>query len=331
MNTVITNETNIGKMQYPFLSQFDQWTIETSLIKTEEEVQAVSDDSCDPTLMWVGDGKVNRLFIPGMSAEDFWQVTGLRPSMEKGGFTLSKRLKRVLSPERFCAFMLKESVSIQHDESLNRELWDGCGQVSVQFVEKFIRRLNLTQRDENELLKSNRFEITLMHEGGQEKGHVVVTDGLEADFRFPQESFKTQLRLEGDHVFVALNPIHKHDSMLLDIQSLINLHPFFSNAQLLAWHREWLQTFAVGICEGKQTTAMLQRLAHIESEEELDIYKLFYVRHSKFHLSMNCFEFLQPRLQFASLFTSLMKACYGYINKPRTPSYIPLLKIKINV
>lgn len=270
MNTVITNETNIGKMAYPFLTQFPQWQIEASPLKTEDDVASLAEDEREPTLMWVGDGKANRLFIPHCTAEDFWAQTGLRPSMAKGGFTLSKRLKRVLSPERFWAFLPQETVKITHDESLDAALWDGCGQLSSAFVERFVQSLCLTQQEENELLACNRFEITVMHEGGQEKGHVIVQEGLAEDFVFPADSFKSELRLTGDAVYVALKPIHHHNSMLLDIQSLINLHPFFSNGKLLAWHREWLQTIVAGIQEGRHTPTLMKRLAHIESEDAFE-------------------------------------------------------------
>lgn len=268
--TSISNETNLGTMRYPFLSQFERWTIETCTIKTAEELEALANDARTPTLMWVGDGKANRLFIPACTTEQFWTKTGLRPSLAKGGYTLSKRLKRVLSPERFWTFLPKDEVAIRHDETLNAALWDGCGQVSAAFVERFLETLSLSKREARMLRHCGRFEITVMHDGGQEKGHVVVVEGLNADFVFPAGSAKAQLRLTGESVYVALNPVHQHNEMLLDIQSLINLHPFFSNGQLGAWHREWLQTFAVGIREGRQTALMMKRLAHIDSAADLE-------------------------------------------------------------
>lgn len=270
MNSVMTNKTNIGTMTYPFLVKFETWAIESTSIKKEEELETLLDDKRQPTVMWVGDGKAYRLFIPGVSEKAFWQQTGLAPSMEKGGFTLSKRLKRILSPERFCRFMPKQELTIFHDDTLNSALWDGCGLISKAFVTRFVDALDLSQRAERELLKSGRFEVTLMHEGGQEKGHVIVRDDIDYDFVFPAGSAKPELRLTGEDCFVALNPIHKHDSMLLDIQSLINLHPFFSVSQLSQWHREWLMTFVASIRSGRQMDVAMKRLAHIESVEELD-------------------------------------------------------------
>jgi hypothetical protein len=69
-------------------------------------------------------------------------------------------------------------------------------------------------------------------------------------------------------VFVGLVPVHHSDEMCLDIQSLINLHPFFKPEQLLVWMELESELFLEGIASGR-LAEMMGRLTGIESEEEL--------------------------------------------------------------
>ena len=98
----------------------------------------------------------------------------------------------------------------------------------ADFVERMAANPALTDRQRRELRNGRRFEITTLHAGGQDKGHVYVVDDLPTDFLFPADSVKTELRLGetafGQSVFVGLNPVHSADQMCLDIQSLINLY-----------------------------------------------------------------------------------------------------------
>ena len=64
---------------------------------------------------------------------------------------------------------------------------------------------------------------------------MLVVDDLAVDFMFPVGSAKQELALMDGRIFIGLHPIHSEDQMCLDIQSLINLHPFFQPEHLLAW------------------------------------------------------------------------------------------------
>ena len=109
------------------------------------------------------------------------------------------------------------------------------------------------------MLHTNRFEVTTLHAGGQDKGHVIVVDDLAVDFMFPAGSAKQELALVGPsassgrapRIFVGLQPIHSEDQMCLDIQSLINLHPFFQPEHLLAWAQMESELFLSGIRNGR--------------------------------------------------------------------------------
>ena len=107
-----------------------------------------------------------------------------------------------------------------------------------------------------------------MHSAGQDKGHVLVVDELAVDFLFPAGSSKQELALAGNQLFVGLVPVHASDEMCLDIQSLINLHPFFRPEQLLVWMELESALFLEGIESGRLAEVM-GRLTGIASEGEL--------------------------------------------------------------
>jgi hypothetical protein len=187
--------------------------------------------------------------------------------MERGGYVLSKRLSRVMRPYRFWGFFDAADVAIDHNPELDGRLWDGCGLVSRTFIERLAGRLELEERHRRELLLTSRLEVTLLHAGGQDKGHALVVDDLAVDFLFPAGSSKRELALEDSQVFVGLVPVHHSDEMCLDIQSLINLHPFFKPEQLLVWMELESTLFLEGIESGRLADVM-GRLYGIESEEE---------------------------------------------------------------
>ncbi|MBK8989946.1 MAG: hypothetical protein IPM39_28450 [Chloroflexi bacterium] len=146
---------------------------------------------------------------------------------------------------------------------------DGSGQLaSRSFIQRLADSLDLDERHRRELLHTNRFEVTTLHAGGQDKGHVLVVDDLAVDFMFPAGSAKQELALVDGSVFIGLNPIHSEDQMP-DIQSLINLHPFFQPEHLLAWAGMESELFLRGIRDGR-LASILNRLYDAESVSDLD-------------------------------------------------------------
>ena len=261
MNTnIITHETNLGNMRYPFLS--DEWTI------VNTPLAEAASGSAQPTLRWVKDNMVSDLHA-GQTTDAFLAATGLRLSLHKGPFVLSKRLSRVMRPFRYFAFFPEDSVTLYHNRHLDQQTWDGCGLISRAFVRRLAdARPELTKAQRRELLTTGRFEITVMHVGGQEKGDVIVTD-MNADLMFPAGSAKREIALENGTIFVGLDPRHARDDMRLDIQSLVNLHPFFSPEQLIAWARLESEMFLHNIKSGK-LDGIFHRLGLLESATDLD-------------------------------------------------------------
>jgi hypothetical protein len=162
----------LGGMAYPFLPPELKWEIVSRPLGNAGQMHAIHDAPL-PTLRWVKDDKVLDLHVPGMDTGAFLARSGLSLSMARGGYTLSKRLSRVMRPYRYWSLFDRGEVAIEHSPELDGRLWDGCGLVSRTFVERLARRLELDERHRRELLHTQRFEVTCLHKAGQDKGHVV--------------------------------------------------------------------------------------------------------------------------------------------------------------
>jgi hypothetical protein len=268
MTNRIRFDDNRGDLAYPFLPNDLQWQIISRPFGDEAALHQIF-QAPSPTLRWVKDDKVLDLSIPGMDAQTFLERSGLHLSMHKGGYVLSKRLSRIMRPYRYWGFFGQDEVTIDYNECLNGRLWDGCGQVSRGFIQRLADSLDLDDRHRRELLHCNRFEVTTLHADGQDKGHVYVVDDLAVDFMFPAGSAKQELALVDGRIFIGLNPIHSEDQMCLDIQSLINLYPFFQPEHLLAWAGMESELFLQGIGNGHLAN-ILNRLYDAESVSDLD-------------------------------------------------------------
>ena len=276
MLNILRFDDNRGGLAYPLLPNELEWQIvsrpfgdEESLTKFFQADPPTPSTGSGQALRWVKDDKVLDLHVPGMDTQTSLERTGLRLSMHKGGYVLSKRLSRVMRPYRYWGFFRDTEVTIDYNELLDGRLWDGCGKVSRGFIQRLADSLELDDRHRRELLHTNRFEVTTLHAGGQDKGHVYVTEDLAVDFMFPAGSAKQELALGDGRVFIGLNPIHSEDQMCLDVQSIINLHPFFQPEHLLAWAGMESELFLSGIRNGR-LESILNRLYDAESVSDLD-------------------------------------------------------------
>ncbi len=176
------------------------------------------------------------------------------------------------------------------------KVWDGAGLISRRMLRKLAaqqaeglmgsEKLPPAKREKlaRELARAQRVEFTVMTPKGQDKGHALVADDLRddngrpVDFLLPQDT-KREVRLvqpwaavggqtgggEGQSettnpdemaTFVGLSFVHGHNEMRLDIQSLINLHPFFREEQLLDWLRDEGDLFEQAIVTGQVAEVM---------------------------------------------------------------------------
>lgn len=283
----------LGGAVYPFLEQTKRaWRILTysagsrqaRLVDEMAEPHPAHTFGLDvPTLRWVNGSQVSDLYVDGLTTEQFLEATGLQLDMHKGGFVLSKRVSRVMRPHFVSGFFKPEDVNIAYMEQSLEEakVWDGAGLISRQMLRKLVLSEELSpakrERLETELRHAQRVEFTVMTPKGQDKGHAIVADDLRdengrpVDFLLPQDT-KKEVRLDpsassGPRTFVGLSFVHGHSNMRLDIQSLINLHPFFQEEQLLDWLKDEGQLFTQAVETGQVAEAMGRIDRHTTLEE----------------------------------------------------------------
>jgi hypothetical protein len=303
--TVIDYDDPLGGATYPFLEQTRRaWRILTHPVGAVAEPHPAHTFGRDgqprpPTLRWVNGDQVNDLYVDGMNTEEFLAATGLHLDMHKGGFVLSKRLSRIMRPHFVSGFYAPEEVRIAYMEQTAEEakVWDGAALISRRMLRKLAAATSsapalgtaegtrvadgLTpakcERLEAELRHAQRVEFTVMTPHGQDKGHAVAADDLRdangnpVDFLLPRDTKKEVRLLPADggaaRTFVGLSMVHGHNQMRLDIQSLINLHPFFSEEQLLGWLKEEGELFVQAVETGQVAEAMGRIDRHTIKEE----------------------------------------------------------------
>ena len=175
--SIVTNTSDLGGMVYPFLAALDGFELVSRPLAFDER------GVTEPTLRWVKDNRVLDLYCE-LDTDAFLQFTGLRLFPErKGGFVMSKRLSRVMRPFRFWRFFEPDQVNVFYDETLDGALWDGCGLMSRETALRLLTNLDERHPDyashRRELEQGRRFEVTLLHAAGQDKGHVLVVDDLD--------------------------------------------------------------------------------------------------------------------------------------------------------
>lgn len=241
---IIDPATPLGGQAYPFMERLGvPWRIETAPYPRKKKHFKALWEQLDPDLIWLKSEHIVTLKTElGMSGEALLGMMGLKADPSKKGLApLFKRMSRLFRPYYIHHFYPKGDVKIRWNESFDTKQWDGAGRVSRRFLLSMplderipaLKRWHLRQY----LKTTNRVEFTIMTARGQDKGHAYVMDDLDVDFDIPCDT-KAELRLTDNTVFVGIMPAAGHDHMSLDIQSLINLYPFFNASQLIPWLRE---------------------------------------------------------------------------------------------
>jgi len=144
-------------------------------------------------------------------------------------------------------------------DDTQKKIWDGAGLISRAMVERLLIPDGTPPAKRAELLREvrecKRVEFTVMSERGQDKGHAIVADDLDADFVLPIDT-KKEVKLVNDETWVGVNFVHSHDDMRIDIQSLINLYPFFDEAKYAQWLDDEGKLFTQAVESGKVDAAM---------------------------------------------------------------------------
>ena len=275
--TIINTRTPLGGALYPFLHRLNQrWAIISHAV-TEPATRYPQ----EPVLRWVNDNHVQDLYVEDMDTASFLEATGLELSLAKGGYVLSKRISRLMRPYFISSFFPQDAISIHYLDQNERDakIWDGAGQINRDLLLRLIDHLpeDITPRKrrylEYELCHARRVEFTLMTADGQCKGHALVKDDLDTDFVLPRD-IKSEVKLVDGTTFVGLVPVHSSADMRLDIQSIINLYPFFDIPQLQRWLEAEGQLFIDSVRSGDIAEAM----SRIDSDTCLEEIESWYVR-----------------------------------------------------
>ncbi len=278
--TVINQETALGGAIYPFLEQTGRaWAVVSSELEQPAQYPSRATFGMkQPTLRYVKDNKIEDVFVDGMTTEEFLAKSGLQLAMDKGGFVLSKRLSRVMRPYFASASLPAGSVNIRYlaQTDAEQKVWDGAGLMSRAMLERLVIPPGTSPAKRAELLREvtecKRVEFTVMTERGQDKGHAIVADDLDADFVLPLDT-KKEVRLTNGQTWVGVNFVHARDEMRVDIQSLINLHPFFNVDQYAGWLDDEGKLFTQAVESGKVDAAM-QRIDPYATMEDIEAWHL---------------------------------------------------------
>ena len=276
---IITPQSDLGGLRYPFLPTEWNWQIVIHEVNLQA-IQAYDREVGAPTMRLVKDGSVIDIRVPEMSTDEFTLFTGIQ--VKEASFKACKRLSRAIGRREYAAFFYDtDEVVITHDSKLDPVVWDGAGRMSLDFLNRHVARLreaeHITGRTAARLRRARRFEITIMTEAGQEKGHVVVDETMtDSDFLFPAGSTKPEVTLENGKVYIALQSVKTKTSMRLDIQSLINLYPFFQPEMLWAWAETEGAIFLDSIRNGN-VHRLFERMAGVQSADDLESVRDWYL------------------------------------------------------
>lgn len=280
---VVTSADDLGGRIYAFLEGLGrQWSVVS--IKSDDMVDldlhpSHTFEMTEPTIRWANDKGETRIYVDGMSYEDFSAQTGLvfHPE-EKGSFVLSKRMSRLLRDYYVSDFFDEVAIDYMDLSPDEAKIWDGAGLVSRSMLEKIAIPADASPAKQAELRRElrhcDRVEFTIMSARGQDKGHAIVVDDLEgADFRLPVDT-KGEVTLSEGY-WVGFQFVHGKDHMKLDIQSNINLTssetPFWSVEQLAEWQRDESILYLNAI-ESGEMSKLRGRIGRFTSLEDLQAY-----------------------------------------------------------
>jgi len=278
--TITNQETPLGGAIYPFLEHAGRaWAVVSHDLENPTSYPRTGTFGMSrPTLRYAKDGKIEDVFVDGMSTEQFLAKTGLQLNMDKGGFVLSKRLSRIMRPYFATGSFESSAVNIHYmqQDDTQKKIWDGAGLISRAMLERLAIPDSTPPAKRAELLREiancKRVEFTVMTDRGQDKGHAIVSNDLDADFVLPMDT-KKEVKLVNGQTWIGVNFVHAHDEMRIDIQSLINLHPFFSEEQYAQWLKDEGDLFAHAVESGKVDAAM-QRIDPYATMEDVEAWYL---------------------------------------------------------
>lgn len=243
---IIQDDYLLGGQRLPLMQGLD-WKIVTTRY-TKKSIPQLLDPQKDITLRWVKDTHAADLYVKGMDTPTLLKHLGLTLSLKKGVFVLSKRLSRIMRPFFFWDF--PATLDVYHDPTLDKVDFDGIGWIRRDVLSSLLKNIPIAKADKltKKLLESNRLELTLVGPWGEDKGHVFVVDELDHDIVLADDS-KTEVRSE--RIMLAVKPVRSKDYRYIDVQSVINLHPFMREEHYRPWLEAEADKFLAQLKDGK--------------------------------------------------------------------------------
>lgn len=225
---MITRETKLGGMSYPFFQPLGDWELTIESVKSPDEYKSKFKHR---TVAWISDNKISTLYSD-WGWKKFQAHYNLKTHTHKGLLQLCKRMSRVFRPMFLWGFFYNRDLNIRVKKSLDTKTWDGAGLVSRKMLQKMLltdaylslplhKKAQLRQQINN----AKRVEFTVLDRRGQMKGHALVVEQMQEDIVLPKD-VKTELSMNNGQTFVSFDFPHAADHMMIDAQSLINLGEF---------------------------------------------------------------------------------------------------------
>lgn len=262
---------DLGGYTFPFLNNYKKWKVVSTKFLMGEEGELVLDEllAKKPTVRIVKDDGVTDIYAYGsrpLKLSTFLKATGLRIDMPDDPQT-GKRLSRILRPSiAYRTFMHGQMPVVELD--VDKDLWDGMNLITREAVELLTEHLD--ERTKRAFRSFNRFEITVMTERGQAKGHALVVDSLPyfGMIGVPKGSWKKQVTFHGG-VFVDIRPVKAHTELMADVQTIINHYGvLFDQETLMGWLEEESEKYLEAMRTGEAGERMKKMLENIASEKE---------------------------------------------------------------
>ncbi|GAB5426496.1 MAG: hypothetical protein Crog4KO_36430 [Crocinitomicaceae bacterium] len=239
----------------------------------------------ESTFEWVKDGKIVAIYVDGMNQDNFYEALGLEWDRDNV-VTTAKRVSRILRPQAVAGFFDRKVIDVQYVEDVFGETsahdavtWDGAGVVSRQTLLDMIEQLpedmdaRTRARMTRNLQHAKRVEFTIMTDKGQEKGHCIVSENMAQSFVLPCD-VKTEVKLnDPDSTYLSFDFPHAAENMRLDIQSMINLYPFFDASKIAQWLEDERLLMEEAVRTGDIANAM-QRLDPYTTIEDVEQWAL---------------------------------------------------------
>lgn len=239
------------------------------------------------TLSWCrGEGTVfadlNNEDGTKMTQKEMYDILGVVENFRSPA-KWGKRVSRILSvqykPAQYGIFA-PNSFKVVESRILNEKAWDGAIVMSRADFNRLLMKFQFKEgtpqavidASVKEMVKYNRFSLTLITDGQQFKGHLLVLDYLPDTGEYTLYTHEGAGKREFAFTnldFFGVQAVKGHAHMDLDRQSLINLYDFFGVENLVKW-LEAERDEVIEAIKTNKVVGLLDRTGAVEKKKDLD-------------------------------------------------------------